>query len=323
MRYWWVNHKQTFRHEFEGRYIWSPKRKRNGSRNRYYDFLREVVPGDVVLSYASGAVQGAGFAISYCYTCPRPAEFGHVGEAWDVIGWRVDVNFQRFSHPVRPKAHLPVFVPLLQGEAFAPLSSTGDGFQHVYLTSISDVMGEAVIGLAGETTAFGLNVLRESSSILVERELSGQLEWEEIEQRHILEGNIPTTTRKALVQARVGQGLFKDRVSSIEKQCRLTFVTNPAHLIGSHIKPWRESNNDERLHSANGLLLTPTADHLFDRGFITFDDNGEVLVSPVADVVSLKRMGLDPANPPRPLPFNVDQRHFLAHHRKEIFLAAV
>jgi len=54
MRFWWVNHKKTFRHEFEGCYIWSPKRKRDGSRNRYYDFLREVTPGDVVFSYASG-----------------------------------------------------------------------------------------------------------------------------------------------------------------------------------------------------------------------------------------------------------------------------
>jgi putative restriction endonuclease len=80
MRYWWVNHKQTFCHEFEGQYIWSPKRRRDGSRNRFYDFLREVVPGDVVFSYADGMVQGAGFAISYCYTCPRPAEFGHIGE---------------------------------------------------------------------------------------------------------------------------------------------------------------------------------------------------------------------------------------------------
>ena len=39
VRHWWVNHKQTFRHEFEGGFIWSPKRKRDGSRNRYYDFL--------------------------------------------------------------------------------------------------------------------------------------------------------------------------------------------------------------------------------------------------------------------------------------------
>jgi hypothetical protein len=86
MRYWWVNHRQTFRHEFKGRYIWSPKRKRDGARNRFYDFLREVAPGDVVFSYADGQIRGAGFANSYCYTCPRPAEFGHIGDVWDVVG---------------------------------------------------------------------------------------------------------------------------------------------------------------------------------------------------------------------------------------------
>jgi len=323
MRYWWVNHKQTFRHEFEGHYIWSPKRKRDGSRNRYYDYLREVIPGDVVLSYASGAVQGAGFAVSYCYTCPRPAEFGHVGDAWDVIGWRVDVQFQRFPRAVRPKEHLSVVVPLLEREQFAPLRSTGDGLQHVYLTSISNPFAELIIGLAGATATFSTPAFQESSSILVERELSGQMEWEEIEQRHVLEAEIPVTTRRALVQARVGQGLFKDRVSQIEKRCRLTFVENPTHLVGSHIKPWREATNEERLNGANGLLLTPTADHLFDRGFISFDDSGEVLISPVADVVSLRKMGLDPSNPPRPFIFNVDQKHFLSHHRREIFLAGV
>jgi hypothetical protein len=51
----------------------------------------------------------------------------------------------------------------------------------------------------------------------------------------------------------------------------------------------------ERLDGDNGLLFTPNADHLFDRGFIGFDNNGDVLVSPVADVVSLVKMGVDPA----------------------------
>jgi hypothetical protein len=73
----------------------------------------------------------------------------------------------------------------------------------------------------------------------------------------------------------VGQGLFKERVSRIERACRITFVDNPTHLIASHIKPWRESTNEERLHEGNGLLLTPTVDHLFDRGFISFQDSGE------------------------------------------------
>ena len=69
-------------------------------------------------------------------------------------------------------------------------------------------------------------------------------------------------------------------------------------------------------------MLTPTADHLFDRGFISFEENGELLISPVADVSALHRMGVNPANPPRPMAFNPEQKHFVAHHRRQIFLAA-
>jgi hypothetical protein len=323
MRCWWVNHKQTFRHEFQGGYIWSPKRKRDGSRNRYYDFLREVVPGDLVFSYAS-ALRGAGFAISHCYTCPRPAEFGHIGQAWDVVGWRVDVRFQPFPREVHPKEHLQLLRPFLERERFSPLRLTGDGLQHVYLTSISPAFGEVILGIAGlDACAFTAPRLQDAPLPIVERELSGQQEWEDIEQKRILDANIPPTTRQALIRARVGQGLFKERVGLIERVCRLTFVNNPTHLVGSHIKSWRESTNEERLHGANGLLLTPTADHLFDRGFISFEDNGQIIISPVAEVDSLRRMGLDPNNPPRPLPFNSDQKHFVSYHRSEIFLSGV
>lgn len=323
MRYWWVNHKQTFRHEFEGRYIWSPKRKRDGSRNRFYDFLREVTPGDVVFSYADGQIRGAGFATSYCYTCPRPAEFGHIGESWDVVGWRVDVEFRPFSQRPRPKQHLPLLRSLLDKEKYSPLRSTGDGLQHIYLTAISASFAEVILGLAGtDANVFNTSVLQDAPKLLVESRLAGQQEWEDIEQKHILDAEIPNTTRKSLISARIGQGIFKERVAKIENACRITFVDNPTHLIGSHIKPWRESNNEERLHGANGLLLTPTADHLFDRGFISFEDSGDVLFSPVVDLVSLKRMGLDPQQPPKPVPFNTDQKHFLEHHRREVFLAA-
>jgi hypothetical protein len=323
MRYWWVNHSQTFRHEFQGRYIWSPKRKRNGSRNLHYDFLREVSPGDLVFSYADGALQGSGLATSYCYTCPQPEEFGHLGEAWDVVGWRVDVDFNPFARPVRPKQHLPILAPLIHREAHAAIRPTGDGLQHVYLTTISEDLARVLLGLAGlDPRQFTEPPLHDAPRVLVEPELRGQQEWEDIVQRRLSEEEIPDTTRQALIRARIGQGLFKERVAQMERVCRMTFVDNPSHLVGSHIKPWRESSNEERLHGANGLLLTPTADHLFDRGFISFDDGGEILISPVADTTSLKRMGLDPHHPPRPLPFNTDQKHFLSHHRREIFLSA-
>jgi putative restriction endonuclease len=52
MRYWWVNQNQTYRHEVEGGYLWSPKRSASGARNPFYEAMREVAPGDLIFSFA-------------------------------------------------------------------------------------------------------------------------------------------------------------------------------------------------------------------------------------------------------------------------------
>ena len=84
---------------------------------------------------------------------------------------------------------------------------------------------------------------------------------------------IPVTEKRQVILARRGQGKFRERVSMIERACRITQVNRPEHLIASHCKPWRDcESNDERLDGENGLLLTPTVDHLFDRGFISFEN---------------------------------------------------
>src|SRR5207344_2184516 len=120
--------------------------------------------------------------------------------------------------------------------------------------------------------------------------------WEKkLEQSVSNDSSIPETVRLAIVRARIGQGLFKERVGKIESRCRITGVDNPAHLVASHCKPWRDSTNEERLNGENGLLLTPTIDHLFDRGFIGFEDSGRLIVSPVAHRSSLQRMGIETA----------------------------
>ena len=69
-------------------------------------------------------------------------------------------------------------------------------------------------------------------------------------------------------------------------------------------------------------MLTPSIDHLFDRGFISFADEGEVLISPVADRVSLRRMGVECEKPILTGRFNGDQKYFLEYHRAQIFLKA-
>jgi putative restriction endonuclease len=93
MRYWWVNQNQTYRHEVPGNYLWSPKRKTNGKNNPFYDFMREVAPGDVVFSFADTLVKAIGFVASQGYEVPKPLEFGTTGAYWELIGWRVGVVF--------------------------------------------------------------------------------------------------------------------------------------------------------------------------------------------------------------------------------------
>ena len=83
MRYWWVNQNQTYRHEVGGGYLWSPKRKANQAQNPFYDFMREVAPGDVVFSFADTVIRAIGIAASHAYEAPKPLEFGQAGAYWD------------------------------------------------------------------------------------------------------------------------------------------------------------------------------------------------------------------------------------------------
>lgn len=128
MRFWWVNQKQTFTHELEGAYLWSPKRKKNGARNSSYEFMREVAPGDVIFSYANTRIRAIGIASSFAYECPKPAEFGSAGMNWSQVGWKVDVTYVRLVNEVRPADHAATIAPALPSR-YAPLSRLGFGQQ--------------------------------------------------------------------------------------------------------------------------------------------------------------------------------------------------
>jgi len=94
MRYWWVNQNQTYRHEVEGGYLWSPKRNANGARNPFYEAMREVSPGDLVFSFVDTLILAIGIAQSYCYESPKPPEFGSSGQNWENVGWRVAIGLR-------------------------------------------------------------------------------------------------------------------------------------------------------------------------------------------------------------------------------------
>lgn len=321
LRFWWVNQNQTYKQEVLGGYLWSPKTKANGARNPFYEFMREVSPGDIIFSFCDTEIKAIGIAQSNAYEAPKPLEFGNVGAYWDLVGWRVEVNFSKLTAPIKPATHIDLLRPYL-AEKYAPLRSNGYGQQSTYLTQLSDSLGRLLVDLVGTEGRMIVQAARVEDFSLCAPNI-GQVIWEEHQlsavrsDEHLME-----TEKQSIVLARRGQGLFRQRVSSVERACRVTKVSQPEYLRASHSKPWRDSSNEERLDGENGLLLTPDVDLLFDRGFLSFKDNGDVLVSPIADRISMEKMGLSAALLRNVGSFSEGQKRFLQFHREKIFLEA-
>jgi len=127
------------------------------------------------------------------------------------------------------------------------------------------------------------------------------------------------TEKETLRNARLGQGKFRSNVLEVERHgCRLTGVQDIRHLRASHIKPWKKCSNAERLDGHNGLMLSPAADHLFDRGFMSFTDDGEMLIaSPFVERADIERMGITPGQGIGAL--SRRQRSYMAYHRQHVF----
>lgn len=137
---------------------------------------------------------------------------------------------------------------------------------------------------------------------------------------HELE-QVERTERELLVRARVGQGRFRDDLLELWAGCAVTGIASPELVKASHIKPWRVCSNSERLDRFNGLLLLPQYDHLFDRGYITFDDRGQLQPSPAIVTLPARLLGIEMNARLR----KVAQEHlpFLDYHRHEVFLTRV
>lgn len=325
MRYWWVSQNQTFQHEVPGGYLWSPKANANGSQNHFYETMREVSQGDIVFSFKDRKIMAMGIVLGPAYTCPKPSEFGASGPNWNYVGWKVDVSFQILRNPIEPRQHMELLRPLLSPR-YSPIRPDGTGNQ-MYLAEVSDGFAKALMGLIGyEATAIEQDALQEKVSVADVDENRFEhnrlmQDWDEAQIDQIKKDNkLTETERKQVINSRRGQGLFRNRVAERERQCRITRVDRPEHLVASHIKPWRVANNNERLDGENGLFLTPSIDHLFNDGFISFRDNGGLIISPVAYSESLVRMGVPKDEQYNVGSFTREQAKYLEYHRDSILL---
>lgn len=129
--------------------------------------------------------------------------------------------------------------------------------------------------------------------------------------------SLSATERNALIKARIGQGPFRDKLINYWQTCAVTGFSVEQLLIASHIKPWRNATNQERLSVFNGFLLSPNLDKAFDKGLITFEADRRIIISHQLKNSDANLLGINGNLQLR----KVEKNHmpFLEWHKNNIF----
>jgi HNH endonuclease len=123
-----------------------------------------------------------------------------------------------------------------------------------------------------------------------------------------------TTEAERLVVQRIGQEIFRAVLMDYwGGRCPITGITDAALLRASHIVPWSECDDAQRLDVHNGLLLSALWDAAFDTGLVSFANDGTVLASPELSAAARSALGIERA--PRLLNLRDAHRANLAAHR--------
>lgn len=314
--YWWVNHKQTWKQEIDGEYLWSPKFENSGARSQFYLNMRRARPGDLILSFAHAQISHVGCVSDFAFTSPKPAEFATTTNEWAEDGWLLPVAWTKLPKQVRPSQLTKELSPVLPAK-YSPFNcATGSGNQKAYLAEISQTAFEVILNAVG-LKKMDLSISSFGQPRQDQRELADNL----IEDRINSDTTLSLTERKAIVSARRGQGVFRQNTLRILPYCRVTGLQFESLLIASHIKPWRSCETAfERTDGYNGMMLAPHIDRLFDKGFISFTDGGSLIISNALSSTHWSAFGISDQMGNPPIHFPKESHIYLGFHRTNVLL---
>lgn len=181
------------------------------------------------------------------------------------------------------------------------------------LIKVTDGLND--VSIYQERNKVGKNMYSCALKAFIEYRKSETSEELEHDLNEILEDkSIPATEKSTYINTRIGQGRYRRNLISYWEKCALTGFSDTRFLVASHIKPWKDANNKERLDSYNGLLLMPNLDKVFDLGFITFKENGKIVISDYLEEAT--RLGV---NPEMQVNFEDKHQEYIAFHRDAVF----
>lgn len=190
---------------------------------------------------------------------------------------------------------------ILEIHSYSQFYSFADKVKKLDIFQVRDSVGKGMYGAA----------LKLYGDFLVDT--TQQVVAEDIENIYC-DKTLDATEKAILVNTRIGQGDFRNKLIDYWQGCAVTKYRNPRLLVASHIKPWRSANNQERLDVFNGILLLPNLDKVFDLGYISFEETGKIKIS--SELEEAGKLGVKPD-----VGILLSKKHhaYLEYHRDVVF----
>lgn len=232
--------------------------------------MPEVKKGDILFCQFDKKIQYIAIATKDAYSSPRPTSIEF--DEWKKEGYKIEIDLIMLKEPVDRDYIINDLKNLHNDKCSPKLVTENHTISQQYLFSIPE--GAAAL-ILDAIENIDLNIYKNTTNTTTK--------------------NKPTETQKeAIIKARVGQGIFRKEVLELwNSTCPITKVNKPELLIASHILSWQLSNNEEKLDKYNGLPLTPSIDKLFDKGYVSFSDDGKLLLHNSLDPNIIQQLGIN------------------------------
>ena len=294
---------RTYNEENEAGIIWTTQIDQAGNRQHSWERMREVRQGDKVFHYVNGYMVAVSSATADCVESENPIE--QHNNNLNQMGYLVTLNYYELEVPLRIADHFDVIEPLLPIK-YSAFQANGLGNQG-YLYPCNDELTIQLLELIGEANIY----------VPDEEQLRLSMDSIEMNNHNPLVPLITSTESEVKTKIRVGQSKFREKLEPIwQNACPICGIRLRDTLRASRAKPWKDSTNEERLDPYNGILLCCNHDSLYNKGYISFNAKGKILISEKIEEKDYDRFLL---NTDIKIPTEVEHKPYFNWHKKYIF----
>ncbi len=294
----------TYVEEKELGFIWAAKKDRSGMPSHSWERLSEVKKGDLVFHYVNGRILAVSVAKANCKMADRPSNDEQV-EQLDEKGYYVELEYHELDVPLPIQSHLDAILPLLPIK-YSPFQMNGHGNQG-YLYPCNEKLAVKLLGLIADVN------ITEVEDEQLEFAMSAVVPVE----RNVLLPFLNTAESRVRTKIRNSEQKFrKDLMRLWASQCVLCGIDLPELLKAIRSKPWKDSSDLDKIDPYNGLLLCANHAALYEEGFIAFDGQGRLHISPQLSDAHYEKYDL---HRKMKIARQENHKHYLKWHKRHLF----